>query len=310
MTQLTDFNTNKSANYKRLAEELISQKGWPRYYTMGYYSEDFGCEVFDFNIPLTEEQYNHIKSVVEECKEQDIPVSEYFDDHESPEYVRLNLPGFCYDPSEINMDKVYYPCNIKMAVFYNGIDNAPQVIERKISLSYDEYLELLIWQLNNRNASYNDLYDCNQKLFKIVDDKVRMLFSGNDICVMPPVVPMYAVELTSIKEDAFQLCGEGELQREIFYNHNNEFSEHSFLDIMDRKMSFSFGRYDYSKEMTTEVLILEDIDALAVEKALGVDNYAGIVDSLSLYFGARDGVACFAEFLRSKSIDFIEKDQY
>ena len=65
MTQFTDFNDNKSAHYKRLAEDLLSQKGWPRYYTMGYYTEDFGCEIFDFKIPLNEEQYNYIQKPIQ-----------------------------------------------------------------------------------------------------------------------------------------------------------------------------------------------------------------------------------------------------
>jgi hypothetical protein len=132
MTQFTDFNDNKSAHYKRLAEDLLSQKGWPRYYTMGYYYEDFGEEVFDFNIPLTEEQYNEVRAIVEECKAQDVPVSEYFCDNEAPEYIQIDEPGFYCVPDEINLDEAHYPCNIKMAIFYNGIDKAPQVIERKI----------------------------------------------------------------------------------------------------------------------------------------------------------------------------------
>ena len=309
MTQFTDFNDNKSAHYKRLAEDLLSQKGWPRYYTMGYYSEDFGGEVFDFNMPLTQEQYNHIKSVVEECKALDIPVSEYFYDLESPEYIRLNLTGFCYDPEEIHLDKVYYPCKIKMAIFYDGIDKAPQIIEKTISLSYDEYLELLLWQMNNKRASYNDLYEYKPQSFKMLDEKLRMIFSGGDI-VAPISVPMYTVELTSIKEDAFTLCGEPEGGCDIFYRSDEEACEHSYLNIENRNMSFFYEYWDRKKEITTKTLYLEDIDAVAVEKALGVDNYAGIIDSLTVYFGTSDGVARFAEFLRSKSIDFIEKDRH
>lgn len=309
MTQFTDFNDNKSAHYKRLAEDLLSQKGWPRYYTMGYYSEDFGGEVFDFNMPLTQEQYNHIKSIVEECKALDIPVSEYFYDLESPEYIRLNLTGFCYDPEEIHLDKVYYPCKIKMAIFYDGIDKAPQIIEKTISLSYDEYLELLLWQMNNKRASYNDLYEYKPQSFKMLDEKLRMIFSGGDI-VAPIAVPMYTVELTSIKEDAFTLCGEPEVGCDIFYRSDEEACEHSYLNIEDRNMSFFYEYWDRKEETTTKTLYLEDIDAVAVEKALGVDSYAGIIDSLTVYFGTSDGVARFAEFLRSKSIDFIEKDRH
>lgn len=309
MTKYTDLNNSKSANYEKLASELLSQKGWPRYYTMGYYSEDFGGEVFDFNIPLTEEQYNEVKVIVEECKAQDIPVSEYFCDNEAPEYIQIDEPGFYCAPDEINLDEAHYPCNIKMAIFYNGLDKAPQVIERKISLSYDEYFELLLWQLAYRRSSYNDLYKHKPQLFKMLDEKLRMIFTGSDI-VAPIAVPMYTVELTSIKEDAFALCGEPEVGGEIFYRSDEECFEHSYINIEDRNMSFYYEYWDRKKEITTKTLYLEDIDAVAVEKALGVDSYAGIIDSLTVYFGAADGVARFADFLRSKSIDFVEKDRY
>ena len=196
-----------------------------------------------------------------------------------------------------------------MAIFYDGIDKAPQVIERKISLSYDEYLELLVWQMNNKRASYNDLYEYKPQSFKMLDEKLRMIFSGGDI-VAPIAVPMYTVELTSIKEDAFALCGEPEVSGEIFYRSDEEACEHSFLNIEDRNMSFFYEYWDRKTEITTKALYLEDIDAVAVEKALGVDSYAGIIDSLTVYFVAADGVARFADFLRSKSIDFVEKDRY
>lgn len=310
MNEFTDFNANKSARYQRLAEEFLSQKGWPRYYTMGYYSEDFGCEVFDFNIPLTEEQYNHIKSVVEECKALDIPVSEYFYDIEAPEYIQIDEPGFCCVPDEINLDEAHYPCKIKIAAFYDGIEKAPQILERNISLSYNEYLELLVWQLACRRCNYNDLYHVRPQLFKMLDERVRMFFAGGDILVSPVHTPLYTVELCSIKEDAFTLCGEPEIECEISYHSNEETIEHSYISIEDRKIRLFYESYDRANEKTTEILVLDDIDAMAVEQALGVDSYAGIIDSLTLYFGASDGVARFAEFLRSKSIDFIEKDRH
>ena len=143
---------------------------------------------------------------------------------------------------------------------------------------------------------------------KMLDEKLRMIFSGGDI-VAPIAVPMYTVELTSIKEDAFALCGEPEVSGEIFYRSDEEACEHSFLNIEDRNMSFFYEYWDRKTEITTKALYLEDIDAVAVEKALGVDSYAGIIDSLTVYFGAADGVVRFADFLRSKSIDFVEKDR-
>jgi hypothetical protein len=309
MTQFIDFNASKSVHYKRLAEELLKQKGWPRYYTMGYYTEDFGCEIFDFKIPLNEEQYNYIKSIVDECNAQDIPVSEYFCDNEAPEYIKINEPAFYCDPYEIHLDEAHYPCTIKMAIFYDGIEKAPQVIERNISLSHDDYLELLVWQLENKRASYNDLYEYRPQLFKMLNEKLRMIFSNGDI-VAPIAVPMYTVELVSIKEDALALCGEPEVGCDIFYRSDEEAYEHSYINIEDRKMSFFYEYWDRKKEMTTKTLFLDDIDAVAVERALGVDSYAGIIDSLSFYFGAADGVTRFADFLRSKSIDFVEKDRY
>lgn len=306
MTQFYDFNADKRARYNKIAQELLSQKGWPRYFTFGYYSEDLGDEVFDFSIPLTVEQYKRARAIVEECKSKEVPLSEYFCDNDAPEFMLLEREGFFSEPWEINLDEAYYPCSVKMAIFYDGIDQAPQVVERRIVLSHSEYLELLEWQLACRNASYNDLCDAKPQMFKAVDGKLRMAFAADGVTVMPYEVPVFAAELTGIKEDALLLCGEGELQREIYYRDDEDFVEHTFVDIEDRLMRIFFEHYDYSGQKVVQAHILEDIDAVAVEQALGVDSYAGIADSLSVYFGSRDGVARFAEFLRSKSIDFVE----
>jgi hypothetical protein len=305
-----NFNLSKHANYIKLASELLAQKGWPRYYAVGYYSEDFGDEVCDFNVPFTEEQYNEVRAIIEECKAKDIDLWDYFDGENYPEFLRLDEPGFHSDPRTINLDMAGYPCKIKMAIFYDGIDKAPQVIERVIVLSYDEFHELLVWQLMHRRSNYNDLHEDRPQLFKAVDEKIRMIFSSDDGGIMPFTVPLFAVELIDIKEEAFQLCGEADIERDIFNHSYEEIAERSFVGIDDRKMMFCYECFNYEKGRTSEILVLDDIDAIAVEQALGVDSYAGIVDSLSVYFGERDGVARFAEFLRSKSIDFVEKDRH
>ncbi len=303
---LFNSNLNKPAHYNKLASELLSQKSWPRYFTVGYYSEDYGGEIHEFNIPLTEEQYNEMKPIAEQCKAEDIDLWDYYYDSKFPEYLLLDEPGFYCEPRTIDLDMANYPCKIKLAIFYDGVEKAPQVIERVLVFSHDEYLELLEWQLMHRNASYNDLYDRLPELFKIVDDKVRSVFDVSNIGIMPYEVPAFVVELTGIKEDAFHLCGEDSKSREIYRHINDDYAENTFVLIEDRKMYFRFEHFDYDKSDTTESLLLDDIDAIAVQRALGVDNYAGIMDSLSVYFGASDGVARFAEFLRSKSIDFVE----
>lgn len=310
MTQYNDFNAEKRAHYNKLAAELLSKKGWPRYYAVGYYSEDFGDEVWDFNVPLTEEQYNQMKTIVEECKAEDIDLSDYFYDNEAPEYIQLNELGFDRNPRTIDLDDVHYPCNIKMAIFYDGLDKVPQITDRVIVLSHAEYQELLEWQLLSRSASYNDLHNDRPQLYKAVDEKIRMVFEGDDIGIMPMTVPIFAVELTSIKAEAIQLCGEDGLRRQIFCSSSEEAVECSSVDIEDCKMNLFYQRFDIAKQMVTDTMLLDNIDAIAVEKALGVSSYAGIADYLVEHYDTSDGVARFAEFLRSKSIAFVEKDKH
>ncbi len=296
--ELLSQNEVKALNYLR-------NKKATRYYEVGYMMED--CDVFEHLMPLNDEQLAEFKAIVAECKAQDLELQYYFDDERLlPEHLRLEKPGYYEVPFSANLDKAYLRLDIRMAVFYGGIDKQPEVVDTAIITPMDEYASLLAWQLGNRRGGYNDLNYYCPELYKSVEERIRCRFADLDM-VAPIATPTFAVELTGLRNDALELVGEPEVMSEIYYLGNMSITEHIVVSIEERKLAFSYesmrgeehqGRYT-----------IKDVDAIQLQLTLGVDNYRGIVEELKLRFGSHSGYEEFREMLLSNNIEFEEESE-
>ena len=184
---------------------------------------------------------------------------EYFDGKNVPEYIAAVEPYLCEAPSEIETETAYVDCKIKMAIFYDGLKEAPEVIDSCIFLSEEQYVNLLEWQLDNRHSNYNDLASKNFELFKVVNDKARARFNYGGIPY--DNTPTFTIELTSIQEDAYALFGEPSICGDIFESYIDQIAEHSYLSIENRVISFFYEAMNDDKWI--EYTEVNKIDAIA-----------------------------------------------
>lgn len=301
MTEMTT-STAQTMNYKQMAIELLNKKDEPRFYIVSFEDGDSDMP-HSYYMKITKEQLVEIKGILDECKKEDIALWEYFDGKNVPEYIAAVEPYLCEAPSEIETETAYVDCKIKMAIFYDGLKEAPEVIDSCIFLSEEQYVNLLEWQLDNRHSNYNDLASKNFELFKVVNDKARARFNYGGIPY--DNTPTFTIELTSIQEDAYALFGEPSICADIFESYTDQIAEHSYLSIENRVLSFFYEAMNDDKWI--EYTEVNKIDAIAVEKAFEVDSYRGIAKVLKQKFNGREGFYHFIEFLDEHNIAYTKE---
>ena len=287
---------------KQLAFEAICKIDTPAFYKVDYQDEEVD-EVYSFLLSFNDEQLVEVRKILSECNANGISLDEYFEECPVPQYLSTNRSGLFPAPVSICLEKSYHRCRVKIALYRDNIEKASEVINTDIMLWEEDFVSLLEWQLLNRESSYNDLYNTRPELFKTINNAVRSCFS-NDF-VLPNAMPAFAVELTAIKQMAFDICGEPAISEEI-YAPNGEISEHSYLHIENRVLSFFYEKIVETENncVLEESVYIDDVDAIAVQDALGMSNYKGILCAIRESFGNRDGVLCFEEFLKENQIDF------
>jgi hypothetical protein len=108
---------------------------------------------------------------------------------------------------------------------------------------------------------------------------------------------------------AFDICGEPALDEEIFAP-DGGIMEHSHLHIENRVLSFFYEKFvarDYEC-ILDEYVYIDDVDAIAVQNALGMSNNKGVLYEFIERFGDNDGVRNFKAFLIQNDIEFTIKE--
>lgn len=294
------------SEYRDLASQYVRSKSDPRLYIFNY-DLDWVDDPMPYYHSLTMEQVEQVRAMLAECEEQNVELYEYFDEREFPEFLMPHQEELYHIPASMELDTPYHTVGVKVAIFYDGIGEQPEVANIKIAISEKEYIELLDWQLNRREASFNDLLH-NTELYKSISDNISYTLFGQDHC-NPWTVPTYAVELTQIKAEAIELCGEDRACCDIYIdlkNGINEKSEHIFLDIKDRVLLLYYETFGEGLPYTIREVI--DVDAIAVERALGVECYKELCKAIKERFGTADGLDRFVEFLSQHNIAHMIKN--
>ena len=300
----TTMAVNEILDYKKMAIELLNNREEGRYYVLNYLYEGYD-EPMPLLKPLTNAQFEDLKRVVAECEEQGgLSIYEYYDDREVPECLTIdgdkNQDGL---PDNAELDTVYRKCDLKVALFYDGLSAAPEVIDAAIFPTEEQYVALLKWQMTHRYASFNDLAYYDPELFKVVNEGVRSFFGEAWITAIAS--PAFTVELTGLKEDALTLCGEPPVEGELSFSSEGVLVSHSWMSIRDKKMNFFYEKWDADKCL--ELFELDNLDAIEVEKALGVDSYAGIVEVLKANYASSEGIKQLAALLDEKGVTYTKK---
>ena len=287
-------------DFKQMAIEAVYKMDAPKAYLMEYKHEDL--DEVEFQVCLNDAQVEEVRAILAVCEAEGLSLEEYFEEYPAPEYLQVAEQWVYPDPIAIHLDKVFCPCDLKVALFDKGVANAPRVVDTRVWLGEDVYASLLEWQMNHRDSTFFDLYNSAPKLYDSVYEVVRDLFAKD--FVSPYVTPLFAVELTGMERMAFELCGEMSRGGEIYYS-NTDVQEHSYLHIENRVLNFFYERWsDFECESCDNV---SDVNAIEVQELLGVADYQGIFDVIKERYGDKEGVKRFAEFLKENNVSFTSK---
>ena len=296
----------KENRYIALATEYLKAKNPQSYYIVDYMSLVDDIEPFDCKA-ITDEQRDELKALIAELEADDCDLREHFYDNEIPAFLALGVsesdPYYGSVPTGIHFETRYLKLDVKVAAFYKGIDSVPTVHESGIFLTEEEYISLLAWQMRNRKGSFNDLLAANHELFSTINAKLKDGWSDpNFEHISALYSPIFAVELTGVKADAEQALGEQSVHFSIYEKFESDNVEQTLLDIEERVLSF--GYYSSNANGDYKKFDIDNVDAIAVEKAFGVDNYRDLALHLDKEFGGADGVKLFQKFLDDNNIQY------
>lgn len=300
---ILDFFKERNEKYHKLAADYLKSKNAPSYYVVNYLSDGEGddAEPYAFKA-LTEEQCDEIKALMKQCEAEGYELKYHFYDEGIPEY--LEFDGYTYPctPQSVEFDTRYVTCRLKIAAFYDGIDAAPTVNFGTIYLTEEEYIDLITWQMHNRKGNFNDLFKYNVELATSINSMIREFWPEELSCGCSPVsTPIFAVELTESKEAAEAILGEPDAHYCISRLVEDNVADENLLCIEERILSFIHNR---SNSKLYDYFTVKDVDAIAVERALGVESYRDIAIRLTEQFGDKDGVEKFRALLDQHNIAY------
>ena len=298
------MNADQISNYKKMAIDMLRNRKEGRYYVINYLTPYCDCPM-PYYKKLTNEQLIEAQAIVTECNKEDVSLWEYFEDRAVPEFLVADDPEADATPSSMELDEAFCDLDIKLAIFGKGLGEAPEVIDTHVIVSEELYAQLLEWQMSHRHSNYNDLCSSNCELFKYINNIIRDGFSNDG--VSPIATPTFAAEFTGLQRDALELCGERGINIELSYECDDCKVSHTILSIHDRVLKLFYELWD--KGDCLHSIDVDKVDAIAVEQALGVDNYQGIAAALKENFTGAEGVDKFTALLNEKGIPFscIEK---
>ena len=160
-------------------------------------------------------------------------------------------------------------------------------------------MKLLAIKMEDRKFCFNKLRYLMPDVFESISRDAEFIdeFLRNDFSVT------YAVEMTEVEEDVFNIIGEESVSEEIYEEpwHDGR-TRHTVLNIKEKVLSFYMEDIDCMLAGDRENI--DNVNALDVQKAMNVDNYHGILDRFKLDFNGRDGVQIFKKWLDDNGINY------
>ena len=175
------------------------QKNSATYYSVIYTDNDAIGE-YKLLVHLSMEQ-------VEEIKQASVIDGEEYDydevlDQFAESFLQAEGPGYALTPTHIDLNRTYYLYGVDIAVFRDGINNAPEIIKRRVELNAEEYAWLLRRYIIYPYTSFNEIRCLNNNLFNKICGCIEANIENG---VVQLILPTYTAELTQIKQHAAEL---------------------------------------------------------------------------------------------------------
>ena len=292
-----DRNDDK---YGSIARRIFERKTLKKYYEVFLWElfgddwQDDGCSHY---VPLSDEQVDFLRNLLQEHDEdlyeleEEIPFYEKLTD----EHSLINTA-----PKSIDLDHPVHFYSFH-AVIMETKDSQPKKVRFRLLLSDEEYLYLLKWRLQNRGSSFNSLSKENPALFCRLTSKTTW-------CLGEPflgweIQSPFLVFMDEVDQDVFDEVGEPDFNDQVFEDLAGNRNMHTVLDIKEKVLTFFLE--DVDEYLVGTRKYIEDVDAVAVQKALGATCYKEVYEKMKEYYGKDlSGFDLFKQFLDDHSIAY------
>ena len=205
--------------------------------------------------------------------------------------------GFLVDNIDYSQKVKAY--KFRRAFFFHGFEGQPELSYFGAIINDEDYMKLLAIKMEDRKFCFNKLRYLMPDVFESISRDAEYIdeFLQNDFSVT------YAVEMTEVEEDVFNIIGEESVSEEIYEEPwHDDRTRHTVLNIKEKVLSFFMEDIDCMLAGDRENI--DNVNALDVQKAMNVDNYHGILDRFKLDFNGRDGVQIFKKWLDDNGINY------
>ena len=299
--------------YIELATEYLRNNPKERRHCVTYARSEDDAMFYRY-IHLTQEEIECIEYLEESLEmtirdvffESDFnPVASDFDDLD-PKYHDAfdSLVGKLatddeFFPDEIDLKESSVLYRFRRAFFRDGFDKEPYIYSFHVILKDEDYLKILASKLEDRNLSLHEL----RKKMPDVYETITFQAENSYDMWYNPTAP-YAVEMTEIEEDAFKAVGEKGAYADLYlegFEDSGRFC-HVNAEIEERVLSIRLEDVDSRLDGDREHL--DNVDAIKVEMAMGVENYDGVIARLKKDFSGRAGLQAFRRWLDENGIEY------
>ena len=198
---------------------------------------------------------------------------------------------------DIDKEMVFSTCNV--AVFEDGMDKEPKRIDVPISMTCEDYEDLLAWKLESRPRDVFSL----QHDMPLLGDRIVTQIKECSYLYWHKIDHPFAFEIVELEQDANEILGEREIESKVFDLYDpipcdGEWYD-IFLQIYERHFYFGLSSSDCGK-YTIELSDVRDL-----QKTIGATCYKDILNWIKKEFGEFDGVAQFRSWLDEHQLPYL-----
>ena len=287
--------------YTELARKIFDAKKKNRFYEVsGTQWDGAGDTSWDASIMvhLTDDELALVDGILETMEKEGCSLEELQD--EIPFYQKLcpdmDFGFFVPDFIDKNSYSLYYTFS---ALIAKTSDGDVQRRNTRIPIKDEEYITLLKWRLQNRRSSFNGLAESHPQLFCDLTRRflIRLGYPEAGLDLNDP----FLIFMDELDKDVFDEIGEDSLSEQIFECEEGEYRGHTCLNIKEKVLCFFMENVTWGLKGKRQTV--DGVDAIAVQKVLGVQDYNGIYNAVKSRFGGSlDGVSQFRQFLDTEGI--------
>lgn len=302
--------TDPNISFDQIAEDFVARKQ-SKYYNVKYTSE-IGLDT-DILLMLTDEQVAEMKAIAAKCEAEEISLLSYFECHEVPSYLNIGDRYYytLHRPISAELDTPLLYCLFQVLYFPDGFDGEHCIDDIDITLSANDYIELLKWQMEWRNGSFNnllyDLPDIAQRINAKLSNHIYMEDETYNVGCYPAIII-----LKQIRDEVFDLLGENDEYKNIFIESNIDASYYASFGIERNRATFIYGKQWIDKEAQRyhyQHTKLYDIEASQLKRVFNVNTHKELIEVVNKQFGNENGLTLIQTMLDNEQIAYkIDND--